>query len=77
MKEGTLRQSVKLPPVAWAPHSMMCPATMPLARRSQSSPAQPKAWIMAARVMPVSVTRPQRTISGSCLNASTTGSAPK
>ena len=36
------RQSVKLPPVLCAPHSTMCPATMPAASLSQSSGAHSK-----------------------------------
>ena len=76
-KLGTFFQSVKLPPVAWAPHSMMWPATMPAARRSWSPGPQPNAWISGARVMPVSVTLPQMTMSGSKRSAAATGMAPK
>ena len=63
--------------MAWAPHSMMWPATMPAARRSQSSMSQPNSWIMGARVMPVSVTRPVTTIWQPASRAATTGSAPR
>ena len=70
------RQSVKLPPVLCAPHSTMCPATIPEASRFQSSGAQSKAWIIGASVMPVSVQRPVTTICAPLFSASTTGQAP-
>ena len=76
-KLGTVRQSVKLPPVHWVPHSMMCPATTPAARRSQSSSAQPNSWIMGARVTPVSVTRPEMTTLAPMSSAFATGCAPR
>ena len=75
-KSRMSRQSVMLPPVLCAPHSMMWPATMPAASRSQSSGAQWNAWIMGASVMPVSVQRPVTTICAPDFRASTTGHAP-
>ena len=72
----TLRQSVRLPPVLCAPHSMMWPATMPAASRSQSSGAHPKRWIIGASVMPVSVQRPVTTMRAPLRRPSTTGQAP-
>jgi hypothetical protein len=44
---GIVHQSTSaFPPEACAPHSLMCPATTPCARRSQSSGAQPNVCIM-------------------------------
>jgi hypothetical protein len=73
----TLCQSVKLPPVHWVPHSMMWPATIPAAIRSQSSAAQPNSWIIGASVTPVSVTRPVMTTLAPISRAFTTGAAPR
>ena len=73
----TFCQSVKFPPVHWVPHSMMWPATMPAASRSQSSAAQPNSWIIGARVTPVSVTRPVMTTLAPISSAFTTGAAPR
>ena len=49
---------MKLPPVHCAPHSMMCPATMPAATRSQSVGDQPNSNIIGASVTAASATRP-------------------
>ncbi len=51
----------QLPPEHCAPHSMMWPATVPAASRSQSSRCQPNSWISGASVSPVSVARPVMT----------------
>ena len=75
-RSGISRQSVKFPPVLCAPHSTMCPATIPAASRSQSSGAQANAWIIGASVIPVSVQRPVTTICAPLFSASTTGHAP-
>ena len=67
----------QLPPLHWAPHSMVWPATVPAASLSQSSARQPKAWTMGASVSPVSVTRPVMTMSAPWRSACTTGAAPR
>ncbi len=67
----------RLPPEACAPHSMMCPATVPAATLSQSSGDQPNSWKIGPRVSPVSVTRPVTTTSAPPLSASTIGAMPR
>ena len=52
----------QLPPEHCAPHSMMWPAMMPAASRSQSSAAQPNSWRSGAIVSAVSVDRPVMTM---------------
>ena len=60
---GTVRNPEKLPPVACAPHSMMCPAVTAPARASQSSGVQPCHHAAGPTVSEASVTRPVITMS--------------
>ena len=74
MRSQSMRQ---LPPLHCAPHSIVCPATVPAASRSHASARHPKACIKGPRVSPVSVTRPVITIPAPRRSASTTGPAPR
>jgi len=67
----------RLPPEHCAPHSMMCPATVPAAIRSQSSERHPNSCTSGPRVRPVSVTRPVTTTLAPPRSASTIGAMPR
>jgi len=58
----------------WVRHSMTWAATIPAARRSQSSSAHPSSWSNGPRVRAASATRPVRT--GPSPTAATIGAAP-
>ena len=76
-QSGTSSQSVCRPPVAWQPHSMMWPARLPWARRSQSSAAQPNSCISAPSVTALSTQRPVTTIWAPCRSSRRWTRAPR
>ncbi len=77
-RSGMLCQSNwQLPPEHCPPHSMMCPAIVPVATLSQSLNCQPNSCISGASVKPVSVSRPPTMICAPLSNASTSGFAPR
>ncbi len=59
-----------------APHSTMCPATVPAASRFQSVAPQPNSAISGDRTSPGSVERPVTTMSAPWRSASATGNEP-
>ena len=76
-QSGTDCQSVCRPPVAWQPHSMMWPAKLPPAKRSQSVSVQPNSCISGPSVTALSTTRPVMTMSAPSASACATPRAPR
>ncbi len=74
---GTVRKPEKLPPVACAPHSMMCPAVTAPASASQSSRAQPCHQAAGPTTSEASVTRPQTTMSAPAASAAAMPQPPR
>ncbi|MNK91481.1 hypothetical protein D3C87_1115790 [compost metagenome] len=76
-QSGTSAQSVKMPPVACAPHSRMWPAREPDARRSWSSADQSNSCISTPSVVALSTMRPVTTMSAPRASARAMGRAPR
>ena len=74
---STSRQSVNVPPVTCAPHSIRCPATVPPASLATSVVLQPNSWISGPSASALSTARPVITMSAPCSNAAAIGKAPR
>ena len=71
------RKPLKLPPVAWAPHSMTWPATTAPASSSYDVAVQPKWAIAGPTTTEASVTRPVTTMSAPRVRAAAMPKPPR